>query len=165
MIEASDEVFPNNVTATMKSRFDLIDPDIPVLRRPLRESDPVQCIGIFASMWTPDQDSIEMRGSASPGPQEPTIGRYSITIQSFVKHMDEEIGSATHSVLSKMILAMLYRDEPLRIGLAGLSASLLGVTEQTKRWGIASQRYLNNQLASEWLYLSTVECWLETETH
>lgn len=166
MIEASDAVFPNNAVKVVSERFKLLDPagDVQVFRRPLEVSDPVQSIGVFPTLWTPTQDSVEMRGSSSPGPQEPTIQRYTLTIQAFVKDADEERGLSAHSVLSKYILAMLYRDEPLRLGLAQLSYSMLGVTEKTRRWGISTQRFVNNELDAEWLYLSTVECWLETET-
>lgn len=166
MISADEEVFPNNAVSMIAARCSLLDPaeEVAVFRRPLRESDPVQSIGIFAALWTPDMESLEMKGGFAPGPQEPTIQKYSIAIQALAKDMDEERGSATHSVMSKMILAMLYRDEPLRIGLAGLWATMFGSTERTKRWGITTQRFLNNELDSEWLYLSTVECWLETET-
>lgn len=166
MIEASDAVFPNNAIKVMWDRFKLLDPagDVQVFRRPLMPTDPVQSIGVYGSIWRPVDDSYEMRGSASPGPQEPTLQRYSLFVQGFVKDADEERGSSAHSVMSKYILAMLYRDEPLRLGLAQLSSSLLGVTERTKRWGVSTQRFLNNELDAEWLYLSTVECWLETET-
>lgn len=169
MITADQPVFPNIAIDVMEERFKLLDPagDLQVLKRPLATSDPTQCIGVFGAMWTPDNESLEMRGSMGspdPGPQEPTIGRYSIAIQAFIKDMDEVRGAAVHSVLSKMVLAMLYRDQPLRLALAGLNATLFGSTERLKRWGITTQRFLNNELDSEWLYLSTVECWLETET-
>lgn len=167
MITADEPVFPNNAIVVLSDRFKLLDSagDVAVLRRPLRDTDPNQSIGVYGSLWTPDQTSLEMKGMDSPGPQEPTIQRYVLTIQGFVKDMDEERGLATHSVLSKMILAMLYRDVPLRVGLAELSTVLFGATERTTRWGVTTQRFLNNELDAEWLYLSTVECWLETETH
>lgn len=167
MITAATAVFPNNAILEMSARFNLLDPagDVQVFRRPLRDTDPNQSIGVFGALWTPNPESLEMKGIAAPGPQEPSLQRYSIAVQAFVKDMDEENGLAVHSVLSKMILAMLYRDAPLRVGLAGLSTTLFGATERTKRWGVTTQRFLNNELDSEWLYLSTVECWLETETY
>lgn len=167
MISADVPVFPNNAVLEIANRSKLLDPagDVQVFRRPLKPEDPVQSIGIFGGMWAPVQDSVEMKGGFLPGPQEPTIQRYTLAVQAFVKDMDEERGLAAHSVLSKMILAMLYRDEPLRIGLAGLASTMLGQTERTKRWGVSTQRFLNNEIDAEWLYLSTVECWLETETY
>lgn len=167
MITADQPVFPNVAIDVIAYRAKLLDPagDLAVHKRPLLDTDEVQAIGIFGALWTPTQESLEMRGSARPGPQEPTLSRYSIAIQGFVKDMDQERGAAAHSVLSKLILAMLYRDEPLRVGLAGLSATVLGSTETLLRWGVTTQRFLNNELDAEWLYLSTVECWLETETY
>lgn len=164
MISADEAVFPNNAVDILATRFGFLDSagDLKVFRRPLRDTDPVQSVGVFGALWVPDEESYEMKGMGSPAPQEPTIQKYSIAIQAFVKDMEEERGLATHSVLSKMILAMLYRDEPLRIGLAGLQATTLGVTERTMRWGVTTQRFLNNELDSAWLYLSTVEFWLET---
>lgn len=166
MITADTLVFPNNAVDLIANRSKLLDPagDVQVLRRPLKETDPVQSIGVFGTLWTPDDESVEMRGGFSPGPQEPTLQRYNIAVQGFVKDQNEERGLTVHSVMSKLILAMLYRDEPLRVGLAGLSVTMLGLTERTMRWGVTTQRFLNNELDSEWLYLSTVECWLETET-
>lgn len=167
MITADEAVFPNNAIIKISERMSLLDQDgdVKVHRRPLRDTDANQAIGVYGSLWTPDQTSLEMKGSASPGPQEPTIQRYVLTIQGFIKDLDEERGLAVHSVMSKMILAMLYRDVPLRVGLAGLETSLFGATERTTRWGVTTQRFLNNELDTEWLYLSTVECWLETETY
>lgn len=163
MITADEAVFPNNVVKLMADRFAKLDQDLQVFKRPLRSDDPVQSIGVFGALWTPDNESFEMKGFNAVSPQEPTLQRYSIAIQAFVKDMDEVRGLMAHSVLSKMVLAMIYRDEPLRVGLAGLATSMYGVTEKTRRWGVTTQRYLNNELNSEWLYLSTVECWLETE--
>jgi hypothetical protein len=164
MISSTDPAFPNNVVDGLATRMGLIDADIFVTRRPLRDSDPLQSIGVFAALWTPNPDSVEMRGFADPGPGEPTLSRYVVTIQAFIKDADQERGMATHSVLSSTIRAILYRDIPLRTLLASLSVDTLGVTERIRRWGVTAQRFLNNELTSEWLYLSSIEMWVETET-
>lgn len=163
MIVADVPTFPNNVVELLAVRMALIDSDLFVTRRPLRETDLIQSIGIFGALWTPDNDSMEMRGLNSPGASEPTLSRYVITIQAFVKDADEERGLATHSVLSSIIRAILYRDVPLREAISSLTSETLDVTEKAKRWGITAQRFLNNELQSEWLYLSSVEMWIETE--
>lgn len=163
MINAATPVFPANVVDLISARAAFLDADLFIARRPLRESDPVQAVGIFGSQWYPDEESYEMRG-APAGRHEPTLQNYMIGVQAFVKDMDEERGLAAHSVLSKMIRAMLYRDEPLRVGLAALSVTMSGSTERAKRWGIRSQRFVSNELQGSWLYLSTLEFWLETET-
>lgn len=157
-------VFPNNIVDLAAARFATIDPDLYVVRRPLRNSDPNQSIGVSAAQWLPQEDSYEMLGGPV-GRHEPSLQQYLVTVQAFVKDMDEERGLAVHSVLSKMIRSMLYRDEPLRVGLSALSVSMNGSTERAQRWGIRQQRYFSNEISGSWLYLSTLEFWLETETN
>lgn len=161
--ENSAVVFPNNIVILLDTRVHMLDADLAVFKRPLRESDPNQSVGIVAANWTPNEDSYEMLG-APQGRHEPTLQNYSITVQAFVRHGDEEIGLATHSVLSKMLRAMLYRDNALRVGLGLLSAEMNGATEKAQRWGVRQQRYYSNELQGSWLYLSNLEFWLETET-
>lgn len=170
MITGDEAVFPVNAVSLIAERFSLIDDDIFVARRPLRPNDPAISIGVFGTMWTPDPESYEMGRmleiGEAPGSTEPTISRYVISIQAFVKDMDEEIGSARHSVLSTMIRGILYRDQPLRVALSQLNAQVAGVSERTRTWGVTTQRFLNNELGdNEWLYLSTVEFWLDTEMY
>lgn len=159
MIEPDPAVFPNCTMELLALKFAEIDSDIAVFRRPLRASDANQCIGIFPSVWMPDERSQEM-GRTNPG--EPTVQRYHLTVQAFVKHMDEAEGSSCHSVLSGRIRSMLYRDAALRLGLTSLSFASDGVTERIMRWGITSQRFLSNEVQAAFLYLSTLEIWFET---
>lgn len=162
-ITSSAIVFPNNIVDLVAARIPSLDSDLHVAKRPLRKSDPNQSVGIHAAQWLPEEDSYEMRG-APVGTHEPTLQRYLVSVQAFVKDMDEENGLAVHSVLSKMIRSMLYRDAPLRVGLSALSVTMSGSTERTQRWGIRQQRYFSNELQGSFLYLSTLEFWLETET-
>lgn len=163
MIQPDDSVFPNNAVALIKSRFQLLDSDLFVTGRPLRDSDLPQSIGVFAIMWQPREDSYEMRGGPA-GRSEPTLQRYLVSVQAFVKNMDQEAGISTHAVLSKLIRTTLYRDEPLRVALGSLSWTNGSCTERTQRWGISQQRYVSNEIRGEWLFLSSLELWLETET-
>lgn len=166
MITADEPVFPNNIVDLVHTRSVLIDSDLYVCKRPLRESDPVQSVGTFATQWLPDDDSHEMKGGILGGGfgHDPSIERYLVAVQAFVKDMDEERGLAVHSVLSEKLRTMLYRDEALRVGLSTLNTNLNGVQKRTTRWGISTQRYFSNELQGSWLYLSTLEFWLETET-
>lgn len=168
MITGSEAVFPNNVVDLLATRTRLLDDGLTnsTYRRPLRESDPNTAAGVFAATWTPDEESMEMRGLgvSNPGPSEPTIQRYVIGVQAFVKDFDEERGLARHSVLSKMIRSMLYRDMALRVGLAALSVTMNDSVEKSSRWGIRAQRFLSNEIDANFLYLSTLEFWLDTET-
>lgn len=159
MIAADATVFPTCIIETLVPRVREIDVDLEVLRRPLRSSDANQCVGIFPAIWSPDERSQEM-GRVNPG--EPTIQRYHLTIQAFVKNGDEVDGSSCHSVLSGRIRSMLYRDATLRLGLSSLIYTSDGVTERLMRWGITSQRFLSNEVQASFLYLSTLEIWFET---
>lgn len=163
MISADMQVFPYNAVDVMAWRLGTIDPDVFVTKRPLRESDPIQSIGVFASQWMPDDDSYEMRGLPG-GIHEPSLATYLIGIQAFVKDADEERGAATHGTLTKLVRTMLYRDPSLRVGLRELSVDMSGSQERTTKFGVRTQRYLSNELSGSWLYLSTIEFGLETET-
>jgi len=162
MIDSTTPVFPNNVVELLSLHAQLIDLDLQVFKRPLNNLDPTQSVGVFATQWQPDLESFEMRGHP-PGPSEATVEQYYLGIQAFVKDMDPERGLATHSVLSKLIRSMLYRDDALRVGLRGLSVTVNGETEVLKRWSVRTQRYFSNEISGSFLYLSTLEVWLETE--
>jgi hypothetical protein len=163
MITNEVEVFPSNVVSLIKARTKLLDGDLHVYGRPLRNSDPIQSVGITAAQWLPDEESYEMRGGPE-GRHEPTLQSYLVTVQALIKDGDEERGLDTHAVLSKMIRSMLYRDEPLRVALLSLSVQMGGSTERATRFGIRQQRFFSNEISGSWLYLSNLEFWLETET-
>lgn len=162
MILAEEPCFPNNAVDLIYTRAASIDSELERFRRPLRPDDPQQSFGVYAALWTPDEESNEMRGSRA---HEPTLQRYTVMVQAFVKDGDEERGLAIHSVLSSRVRAMLYRDTPLRVGFGALSWSDAGnpATEHARRWGIRNQRFMSNEVQGSWLYLSSIEFWLETE--
>lgn len=162
MIVADDTLFPGNIVELVALRSSLIDSDLFVVKRPLRDTDPLQSVGVFAAQWSPDNESQEMLGAQFA--VQPTLSRYVCAVQAFVKDMDEERGLAVHTVLSRMIRSMIYTDNPLRVGLSSLSSTLNGATEKSQRWGVSTQRFFANEIDSQWLYLSTLEFWLETET-
>lgn len=161
MLNATEAVFPNNVVLLMAVAFESIDPDLTILKRPLRPTDPNQSIGIFGSLWDPDDQSLEI-GHRFLG--EPTLSRYQIGVQALVKDGDEERGLATHSVFSKRIRSVLYRNQALSVALAGLYVSDDSSREAVSRWGIRTQRYMNNDVEGKFVYLSTLDYWIETET-
>lgn len=169
MIVNSDAVFPNNVVLLIQERMEQIDTDMVVLRRPLQPTDPVQCIAVFGTLWTPRQDSVEvgqalLGGGGAPKNTMPTLQNYNITVQALVQDMDTERGLAVHSVLSKMVRGVLYHDTPLHVGLGLLSSQMFGVTERYKRREIVSQRFMSNEISGNWLYLSVLDLRIETET-
>lgn len=161
MILADESVFPNNIVDLVATRASLLDSDLFVIKRPLRNTDPNQSVGVFASQWLPNDESKEFLGQGYA--TQPPLSMYRVAVQAFVKHMDEVEGLNTHAVLSRMIRSMLYTDQPLRVALSSLSSSLDVTTEHAQRWGITQQRFFSNELGGEWLYLSILEFWLETE--
>jgi hypothetical protein len=154
--------FPQNIINLLADRFRLADPTIDVLLRPIRTVDRDFTIGLVAGVWRPDEQSYEI-GHAFPS--APTLGRYNVTVQALIADADEPRGLERHSAMSDAIRMMLYRDTPLRVGLSKLKVvdSQGVVVESAQRWGVKTQNFLNQSTRSTYLYLSTLDFWLETE--
>jgi len=150
-----------NFVSMVAARLDLIDPDVMVFRRKLYNTDPAQAIGVAAENWSPNPQSYEMLGQ---GTSEPSINRYDVAVQCLIKDSDEQRGIAVSSKLSKMVRGILLADPPLRDSLRVLSSKLYGVTERTLKWSVPSQRYLSQELSGQFVYLSTIQVQLETES-
>lgn len=154
--------FPNNVVQLIAARVKpYVDPDLFVAKRPLRPDDKTQSVGIFPSTKVPDNTSIETDGSQIA---EPTIKRYNIIIQSFVKDTDEQKAIAVHSILANRIWRMMYRDMPLHEGLTALQVVADNSLERMQRRGITLGRYLSNEIQGSFLYTNWIEFWFDTET-
>ena len=166
MLSEDESVFPSNVIKWVSLAMAGIDPDIQIFRRPLRNSDPAQSIGVFAQMWTPDDESIEMQGLDETAVRQPTLQDYAFGIQAFVKDTSEERGLSTHAALSQRVRSVLYTDANLQLVLGQLSADLPGgeMRESLRRWGVRTARYISGEIDSQMLYLSTLEFWIQTET-
>lgn len=161
MIAADSTAFPGNVIAAIKPRIAALDADLFVVSRPLQPTDPQQSVGIMPVQWGPRPESLEM-GGAFPG--EPTLQRYDFVIQCMIKDTDQQSGPAVISSLSTMVRRMLYRGNGLAIDLSSLTSSALGSTERTQRWGVTNQRFLSNEISGNWIFVSTLEFWVETES-
>jgi hypothetical protein len=59
---------------------------------------------------------------------------------------------------------MLYHDRDLAVALGQLAESESTRIERYKRLGIRQQRFLNNELNGKFIFLSSTELWVETET-
>lgn len=160
MIDGTEPVFPNNVVELLALGLQVIDSELTVLKRPLRPSDPNQCIGVFPALWQPKEDSLEI---GHRFPNEPTLSEYQIGIQGFVKDGDEVRGLTTHSILSNRIRGVLYRNADLRVALQSLYVYDGVSTERLRRWGVRTQRYMNNDIDGKFVYVSTLDYWIETE--
>jgi hypothetical protein len=170
VITGDEVAFPVNVVNALAERYKQLYVDTAptpeeatdIKLRPLNNQDRSETMGIYPGIWTPNEDSYEMRGMQYSG--EPTLGRYLVMIQNFIKDGDRERGAAKHSIFATRTRNVLYRDPVLRVALPQLVVTDLGVTERVKRWEVRSQRYFSNELGGTWVYLSSLECLIETET-
>lgn len=168
MIEPDLNVFPNNIVEVLVPRLRTLDADIPIWKRPLRDGDGEQSIGVFPSTWLPDDTSFEMRGGVNLmgeplAASEATISTYTIIVQSFVTDTDEERGIGVHNVLAKLIRTLLARDPVLALGLNALSHTLFNSTERIEKRRVGIQRYLDNEIDGVFMYSSWLEYYVDTE--
>lgn len=147
--------FPGNVVDALKTSYSALSGIHATVTRPLRQTDPNSCIGIFSVDWTPGPYGI--------GQNDPTISTFLYHVQLLIKHTSEEAGRALHTDLSKQVRTMLYRDATLRSRLTGLSEVSGGVTERTQRFGVRRQNFLSNEVSGQFYFLSTTEVWVEVE--
>lgn len=171
MFEDAELYFPNNVVKMVHDfiveRGGSSDPEgLHVFMRPLRKTDPKLSVGVFASLWFPDEQSYEIGGATLGGMrQEPTLQQYVMSIQGLVVDGDEERGLAKSSAMAKMLRDMFLRDPHVGVALSGLSiVGADGLTERVKRRWIRTQRYISNEVQGSWTYLSSLELTIETET-
>ncbi len=162
MIEGSIAVFPNNIVEVLATNLAFIDVDVPVIKRRLYATDPVQAIGCTAAMWTPEQSSYELRGPALAG--VPTLQRYDIAIQGMIRDMDETRGMRAHAELVNRLQKFVMGDADLRVALHALVSTLYGVSESLKKWHIEASRYMSEEVEGQHIYLSTTTVRFETET-
>ena len=155
-----EPVFPTNVIKCLGIVFKAIDPDVVPLYRPLRPTDPTYSIGLFGTLWAPDEDSYEIGHVA---PHEATINNYQVGIQTLVKDGDTQRGLAVSSILTKRVRSVVYRNEPLRLALGSLYVSDDVSKESLRRWGIRNQRFMSNDIEGTFVTISVLDLWLETE--
>lgn len=128
-----------------------------VFGRPLRPVDPSYSIGVFELYWEPLEYEIG-------GMEEPGISSYHYTIQAMTKHANEVSGRSEHSVFSKSIRSMLYRDHDIRVGLPELSGEELGATERFSRLMIERQRFYANEVSrGTFLFVSSLDFKVEVQ--
>jgi hypothetical protein len=165
MIAAGDIEFPNNVIELITFRVPTfvdgsspLDSRIQVFKRPLRQTDPQQCVGVFPAMKRPDPRSSEI------GFRGQSLNRYSLILQSMVKSTDEAEAISVHSILANRLSRMFHHDLVLDAGLTALAVNVDNIRERLQRRGIELQRYLDNQVEGTFVRTSWIECWFETET-
>jgi len=156
--------FPNNIIELLTDSLQSIDPEteegrndgLRVVRRPIHPTDQTETVAVFPTTWNPVNDSFEL------GNREPTLQRYSVSVEAMVTNIDEADGIRVHSLLSALVKHKLYRDEALKVALPMLSVNLGGHSEKLHNWGINQQRFQNNKFKGVFYYLSTLDLWFET---
>lgn len=154
--------FPNNVVHALSIVLPGIDPDLTVLKRPLRPTDPNYSLSIYGTLWTPDENSYEI-GNKNAEVGEPTLSTYQIGIQTLIKDGDSSKGLAVSSILAKRVRMVLYRNQPLRIALGSLYVQGDNFRESLRRWGTRGQRYMSNDIEGTFVTISVLDLWIETE--
>lgn len=157
----NENTFPNNVVVCLSIALPSIAEDLRLFKRPLRPTDANYAIGIYGTLWQPDEESYEMGHGA---PSEATLNKYQIGIQTLVKDGDVERGLAISGVLSNRIRAVLYRDQPLRVALGSLYVQDGAFRESMRRWGVRNQRFMSNDIEGAFVTISVLDMWIETET-
>lgn len=152
--------FPQNVMRLIGHRFGMEDSYLDVLYRPVRTTDRDFTVCIIPGEWAPQQGSLELGRKNT----ESTLNRYMITVQCLVTDMEEERGIERASALSDAVRTLLYRDTSLALGFQSLKVSLATRVESAMKMGITRQEFLNNTAQGMFIYLSTLDLWVETET-
>lgn len=160
MISHTLNCFPGNAVTLIGGSIKAIDADIVLLKRPLRPSDPNHAVGVYGTIWSPNEESYEM-GHIGPG--ESTLSTYQLGVQTLVKDSDTERALATSNVLSKHVRTVLYRNNALRVALGNLSVQDGTSVERLKRWGIKNQRFMANDIEGTFVTISVMDLWIETE--
>jgi hypothetical protein len=165
MIDDTTAAFPNNIVLALNPKIKEIDVDLTVLDRPLRPTDPNQSVGVFGSLWDPNPQSAEI-GHLPPGyGSEPTLSQYQVILQTLVKHGDVVKGLNISSILARELRLMLYRNAALQITFGQMNVTDSHGVESLRRWGIRDQQYISNEIDGTFVFVSTLDCYFETEMH
>jgi len=168
IFEVSEAHFPYNVVMALEDALQEIAPHtrpeardgLRIVKRPLDSGDDSETIGIYPTLWTPDTDSIEMRGRPV---SEPTYQRYPIQISSLITSADEIEGILAHSHLAALVKQVLYRSDTLERSLRPMRAELNGSVERVIRWGVESQTFMSNDSGSIFSFIAETVFFVDTE--
>jgi hypothetical protein len=157
--------FPSSFIGPIITALQSGVPNVDVVARRLGANEGNDTIGVFPATWRPMEDSMEIGkfGTQRLG-VEPTLNFYSVKIQNLRIDADEIAGRAAHDVTSKLIRAILYRDNTLHVTLQSLTESTLGVTERPKKMDIVKQDYLDTLTTMGMYFLTTTELVFTTES-
>lgn len=151
--------FPENIVALLAEHLGKLEGVTAVVRRSLNMTDPHGTLGITVDSWRPLESEM---GVAT---QEPTIVQHSLALEHVVKADSAEVGHQLHRDTAKTFRLMLYRDPALNVALRQLNAaSGDGHVERILKWEIPAQEFANNEIASAFVFMSSTEILVTTET-
>lgn len=143
-----------NVVDAIAIRFSTVTGIDEVIKRQLHPEDPSKCLAVWPDDWNPTSFEI--------GQIDPAMSRYIYGVAYMTKTSDPEEGVADAALVAKTIRVMLYRDTALLQTLRQLNDPSLGMTERYLRHG-ASQKFFSNTIADEFVTISTLKLWVDTE--
>lgn len=130
--------------------------ELHIFRRMIEGSDPNPSVGVFLSQWQP-QDRPAM------GTNEPSLGRYTFHIQTYVKASVREEGELWSMTLAKKIRALIYRDAELAAAIGAIREQDDFMTERTIRFGVENAEYQDTPIPGALAFFSQTTFWLDTE--
>jgi len=144
----------------MKVNLGKLDGVENVVLRNLNSVDANGTLGIALDSWEPRE--WEMGGAGYP---EPSIQRYILSVQHFLKYGSREDGERIHREVAKAVRLMLYHDPDFQVSLRSLSVQEASRKERMLRFNVTEQRYASNEAGtSTFLFLSATTIEIETET-
>jgi hypothetical protein len=158
MPEGTSDTYLESFIDLFAARLIAVEGVGPIVIRSLNTTDANGTLGISPDDWAPLE--FEMGGDA---PFEPTLQRYTISLQHVVKHGNEEEGQRIHREVAKALRLMLYRDPDFQVSLRSLYVKEGTRKERTQRFFITDQRYAQNQAGTMFLYMSVTTVSVETE--
>lgn len=149
--------FPENIVDMLAVQLNDIE-DGSVVKRACRPTDASRTVGIYAASWNPLEDSYEM------GREDPTLNRYNIVVQNFVKSGEEAVGRRDHARISTIIRRRLQFDASLVTAVRSLTETTSEFIERVKKYRVARQIFSIGPVDNTFYYLASTDVWIETET-
>lgn len=142
--------------------LDELDPDFvgtfaSVFRRELDGTDPNCSIGVVL------RNHVAVDGPEIGGFGEPSISRFTFSIQSIVKAADRLVGETWSMQISKLIRIALYRNHEFRSALLSLKVGDEPPYDRALRCGVLSTEYASANIQGGLAFMSQTEFFLDAE--
>lgn len=130
-----------------------------IIGRQIGPTDPSRTIAIWPEDWSANPEA-KLIGALN---REPYESLYTLKIVNLFISADMVEGRRQFSIDSKSIRAILYRDETLRLALAGLTEVFLGSVERVKKYDITNQKFLGSKTGISFSFICTTTMTITTE--